>query len=145
MNSSNANTFLRYKCQDSVLEQSIKTTKMMATFEILTTFKDGHFSKEGHRKNAVSRTSMIGSPLPKSTLFSNLLDYTSDTFRWSIWGRNVHRVIVMAILWLIKLSRQLDNILISLITLHLQAVMLFKKHRGRFRDLCLALNRCGDR
>lgn len=85
MNSSNANTFLRQKCQGSVLVRSIKTTKMMTSFEILATFKDGHFSKEGHRKSIVSRTSMIGSPLPKSTLFPHLLDYTSCILMAFIW------------------------------------------------------------
>lgn len=105
MNSSNANTFLRYTCQDSVLAQSIKTTKMMATFEILTTFKDGHFSKEGHRKNAVSRTSMIGSPLPKSTLFSNLLDYTCIILGQLIWEEIRGYIFNMAIMcpkWTLK-------------------------------------------
>jgi len=130
----------------------------IAFFKILTTFKDGQTIKEGqNRLSGLIRLASIklenGSRKLSSFLASGFmmplsyktLDYTSDTFRWFIWGGNVHRVLVMAILWLKKLSRQFPNILITLIILHLQDIMLFKKHWGRFGDLCLALNKAGNR
>lgn len=120
---------------EEVSSYQIGAIPCLAAFDILAAFKDNQLFKEGQLPNCLS----------KMWVFRSLLDYTSDTLRWFIWGGNIHRVPVMAILWLKKLSRQFPKIIISLITLHLQDIMLFEKHRGRFGDLCLALNKAGNR
>ena len=74
-----------------------------------------------------------------------MLDYTSDTLKLFIWGENVLRDLVMAILWLQKLARQFPNFSISLITLHLQNIMIFEKHRCQFAGPGLALDNGGNR
>ena len=140
-----ANTFSMYKCQDPLVAYSPKATSPMAIFEILAIFKGGHYSKEGHRKRVDSRTSRIASPLPSVANFAPLLDYTSNALRRFIWGESAQKILVMAILWLKRLSRQSINFHISLITLHLQDFTLFEEHWSRFGDLCLSSDKAGTR
>lgn len=117
----------------------------LATFEILAAFKDGQLFKGGHCKS-VNLINCGLTTLPIMGLFiGGSLDYTSHTFRWLIWGENAHRVFIMAILWLKRLSRQSINFHISLITLHLQDIMLFEEHWSRFGDLCLSSDKAGNR
>jgi hypothetical protein len=112
-----------------------RVTPHLAILGTLATFKDGHDLKESQFEKGFSKVGLSGA----------LLDYTSDTYGWFIWGGNAYGVIIMAILWLKKLSRQFLNIIISLITLHLHDFKLFEKLCGRFGELCLALNKYGNR
>lgn len=107
----------------------------LAILGILAAFKNGHHFKEGQLEN----------DFPIIGPFAAPLDYTSHTFRWLIWGENAHRVFVMAILWLKRLSPQSINFHISLFTLHLQDIMLFEEHWSRFGDLCLSSDKAGNR
>jgi hypothetical protein len=126
--------------------------KFLATIKDCQTFKESNKHPSGlikfpsikfesglHRSDSLLSCGLL---LPFSCWS---LDYTSDTFKWFIWGGNVLRVLIMAILWLKKLSRQFPNNSISLITLHLQNIMIFEKHWGRFGDPGLALNKGGNR
>jgi hypothetical protein len=76
-----------------------KTSRCLATFEFLATFKDGHYSKEGHGKSVKGRAPRVSFPLSLAAISSSLLDYTCNASRLAIWGGTQRFYPVMTRLW----------------------------------------------
>lgn len=93
----------------------------LATFEILTAFKDGHYFKEGQR----------GYWRFKIRFFAALLDYTCGTFPLTIWGKSELSLAVVAMLWLNRQGENSVDSHILLIMRQLRSSLI----RERFRSL----------
>jgi hypothetical protein len=122
--------------QSTLISNPPDSLPYMATFETLTTFKDGHHFKEGHFEMAHGLGFGIAPPPLRTPFFVRLLDYTCNVSERAIWGKSVLLTPVLAILWLRTQSRDLARICILLIILYLQKISLSRKLERQFEEFC---------